>query len=317
MKNIYIASCEKGGGIYRYSMSDDGMLTFADKTPLDFPMYMAKTNGRMYVVLRAPYTESDESGVCSFKIEADGSLSDRREHGGTKGKVACHILVDDGEIYCVNYVSGSVIKLPDTLVVHEGCGPHPTRQESAHTHYVGLTPDKKYICVTDLGLDTVFVYNKDLSLHSKARVPSGHGARHLIFSEDGKYMFCANELTSTLSVFSYEGGELTLIDTENGLGHASTDKENTAAAIRLCDGKIYVSNRGDDSVSEFTFDGKKLTLVRCIPCFGNSPRDFDIFGDHMICTNESSDSVTVLDMKKGCKLIQTLDVPRALNVIEY
>ncbi len=317
MKNIYIASCEKGGGIYRYSMAEDGRLTMLDKTDADFPMYMTISGGRMYVVLREQYEGSFESGVCSYKIEADGSLSDRSEHGGTKGKVACHILVDEGEIYCVNYVSGSLIKLPDTLVVHEGCGPHPTRQESAHTHYVGLTPDKKYICVTDLGLDTVFVYNKDLTVRSKATVPAGHGARHLIFSEDGRYMYCANELKSTLSVFAYDDGELSLIGTENLLYHDSNDKENTAAAIRLYDGKIYVSNRGDDSVSELTFDGEKLTLVRCIPCFGNSPRDFDIFGDHMICTNESSGSVTILDMKDKCKLIQTLDVPRVLNVIEY
>ncbi len=313
MKNIYIASCEKDGGIYRYTMSKDGVLTFADKTTLDFPMYMAKANGRMYVVLRAPYAECDESGVCSFKIEADGSLTDRRDHGSTRGKVACHILVDGDDIYCVNYVSGSVIKLGERLVVHEGHGPHPTRQESAHTHYVGLTPDKKYICVTDLGLDTVFVYNKDLTVRSKATVPSGHGARHLIFSEDGRYMFCANELASTLSVFEYNDGELSLIDTENGLFE---DVPNTAAAIRLNNGRIYMSNRGADSVSEFTFDGKKLKLQRSIPCLGNSPRDFDFFGDFMICTNENSGTVTVFDSKNGFKHIQTLDIPRVLNVIE-
>ena len=77
----------------------------------------------------------------------------------TKGIVACHLAESDGSIYCVNYLSGSVIKMPDTVDTHSGHGINPKRQDAPHTHYVCESPDGKYIFVTDLGIDKIFVYN--------------------------------------------------------------------------------------------------------------------------------------------------------------
>ncbi len=312
MKNIYIASCTENGGIYRCGLDESGHIALLDKTELDRPMYMAAENGRLYAVLRSPFNGSEESGVCSLKIGADGALDDIKHHGSTMGKVACHILIDGEDIYCANYISGSIARLGKELIVHKGKSVHPTRQEAPHTHFVGLTPDKKYICAADLGLDTVFVYNKDLTLKSRASVPLGHGARHIIFSPDGRYMFCANELASTVSAFAYADGKLTLLDTKSVL---PDNTESTAAAIRYYDGRIYVSNRGHDSVSELTFDGKALALQKCIPTLGKNPRDFDFTSGFMLCTNEGSDSVTVFDTKNDFQHIQTVEIPRPLNVI--
>ena len=310
--NVYIASCTDDGGIYQYSLHDDGVLELVNKTRLDRPMYMTANNGKMYVVLRAPFEYSNESGVVSFDIADDGSLINMSECQSTMGEVACHIMADGDDIYCANYISGSVIKLPGTLVKHEGKGPNAIRQDSAHTHFVGLTPDNKYVCAVDLGVDTIFVYNKDMTLKSKAKVPDGHGARHIIFSKDGKYMFCANELESTLSVFSYNDGELTLLDTEKAL---PDDTQSTAAAIRIYNDKIYVSNRGHNSVSVFTFSDNKLNLETTIPCLGDSPRDFDFINDFMICTNENSDNVTIFDCKDNFRHTCTITIEKPLNVI--
>ena len=41
----------------------------------------------------------------------------------------------------------------------------------------------------------------------------GHGVRHLVFSNDGRYVFTANELKSTVSVLEYKDGNMELIDT--------------------------------------------------------------------------------------------------------
>ncbi len=313
-KNVYIASCCPDGGIYRYGMDSYGKLKFIDKTPLDRPMYMVNANGRMYVILRAPFADSNDSGVVAFDIDGDGALINKTECISTKGEVACHIAVDGEAVYCANYISGSLIKLPDKLVVHDGKGANKKRQDKAHTHFVGLTPDKKYICAVDLGVDTVFVYNKDMTLRSKAQVPSGHGARHIIFSEDGKYMFCANELVSTVSAFGYNDGELSLIATISLLPE-SFDSESTAAAIRIKDGRIYVSNRGHDSVSEVSFQNGELELLKTVDCCGKSPRDFDFVDNFMICTNQDSDSVTVFDCNDNFNLIDKLSVPQPLNVV--
>jgi len=269
-------------------------------------------NRKLYVVLRAPF-ENGESGVVVYDLDENGTPVNPTPVQSTKGIVACHILADHGDIYCANYLSGSVIKLPGQVVQHQGKGPHPTRQDGPHVHFVGLTPEGKYICATDLGLDTVFLYNQDMALHAQAKVPAGHGVRHLVFSPDGRWMFTANELQSTVSVFAYKDGALELVDTCSAIPDGFVG-QTTAAAIRYKDGYIYLSNRGHDSVSKLSFDGKKLHLLETIPCGGQSPRDFAFAGDWMLCTNQDSNTVTVLDGKKQFAVLETIPLPEPICV---
>lgn len=297
MKKIefFIADCIKKGGIYRYSF-DGKKSEFIAKTELDFPMYMVKADDRLYIPLR--YMEnSKKSGVISFAIEGK-ELTEPSKVQSTHGECACHIAVAGDDIYCTNYLSGSVCKLPDTLVVHEGHGTNMPRQDMAHTHFVMKTFDG-YVLAVDLGLDTIFTYTPDLKEVSRSKVPDGHGARHLVFSKDNRYIYCINELAATVTVFLYEAGKLTPKDTYASL---PTDfvGENTAAAIRIsADGKyLYVSNRGHDSVTAFEIDGEKLILKSITPCGGKGPRDFNIIGDFLICTNEGTGNVTIFDLDK-------------------
>lgn len=321
-RDIYIASCVETGGIYHYKLQN-GKLTLLDVTPMDRPMYMVIEDRKMYIVLRAPFAGSEESGVVVYDMDDEGKLVNPSEMQSTKGVVGCHILVDAGEVYCANYVSGSVIKLPDTLVQHSGQGPHPKRQTGPHAHFVGLTPDKKYICATDLGMDTIFLYNRDMTLRSQVKVPAGHGVRHLAFSSDGQWLFAVNELASTLSVFAYTNGALELKDTCSVLPEDFAG-ESTASAIRIRNGCIYVSNRGHDSVSQVRFENGKLTLQNVIPCGGKSPRDFDFVDGYMLCTNQDSNTVTVLDSSNHAVLEEVnLDMPicvcapEELEIVEY
>ncbi len=296
MKNhVYVAACDKNGGIYHYTQNPDGSLEFIDVYPIDRATYLVIAEKKMYVTVRAPWGDGSDSGVISLDIDENGSLSNPSEISSTEGLVACHLCIDeaDGSVFCANYVSGSVKKIGGKLSVHEGSGPNLPRQDKAHTHYVCLSPDKKYVFAVDLGIDSIIVYDKELNCQSVAKVPSGHGCRHLIFAPDGKTVFCANELASSLSAFSYESGKLTLIDTVSGLpeGFAGTTK---ASAIRYCDGKIYMSHRGYDTIACFSFDGEKLTLESNSWVGGEFPRDFDFIGGYVYSTNELTNNVTVL-----------------------
>lgn len=292
---FYIADCVKNGGIYKYSF-DGKRAEFISKKEMDFPMYMAKAGERLYIPLR--YMEgSKESGVISFKITGS-ELTEPSAVQSTHGECACHIAVDNGNIYCANYISGSVCKLPDTLIVHEGHGPNTPRQDKAHTHFVMKTFDG-YILAVDLGMDTVFTYTTDLEEVSKSKIPDGHGARHLVFSKDNRYVYCINELAATVTVFSYNDGRLTPKGTYRSLPE-DFHGANTAAAIRISgDGKyLYVSNRGHDSITAFEIDGEELILKSITPCGGKGPRDFNIIGDFLICTNEGTGNVTIFSVDK-------------------
>lgn len=323
--NLYIASCVKTGGIYHYKRTGQGSLELVEKTPLDRPMYMIIRDGKMYVVLKAPF-ENGESGILTLNIEEDGRLTNPSEIVSAQGVEGCHIAVHENRIYCANYTSGNVIMLPEAsleggkedgagavLVRHSGCGPHPARQKGPHTHFVGMTPDEKYLCVTDLGLDTIFLYHPDLTLHASFRVPAGQGVRHLAFSEDGRYLFAANELGSTVTVFAYRDGELTFLDQCSALPADYAD-ESAIAAIRIKDSLIYVSNRGHDSIAVLEFADEKLYLLATYPCGGSFPRDFVFAGDDIICTNQLGNNVTVLDGTDQFRIVQELQMEEPLCV---
>lgn len=313
-KTVYIASCVKDGGIYRYNLSDEGKLTQAGFTPMDCPMYMIASGNKMHVILNAPFN-NEESGLVTYDIMPDGSLENPTEICSTNGKVACHLCEDGGKIFCVNYVSGNVTKAGFKTVQHTGSGPNLPRQDGPHTHYAGLTPDKKYVCITDLGLDTIFVYDKDLNVVSCAKVPEGYGVRHLVFSDCGKYMFAVNELISSVSAFSYSDGKLELIDTVSILPEDFKEK-STGGAIRIHNNLIYASNRGHESIAELSFDGEKLKVLNLYSCHGTHPRDFDFVDDFLISTNMTSNNVAVMKISDGkTNLIDNIEIKEPLCVL--
>lgn len=296
--HVYIASCTRDGGIYHY-LCEDGKLQFREKTPADRPMYLAVTEDRLYAVLRQPFGDSENSGLCSWKIGPDGSLLDPSEIVSAGGRIACHLAVAQDRIYVANYISGSVTMLPEGIVRrHEGKGLHATRQEAAHTHFVGMTPDGRYLLAVDLGIDRIFVYSKDLSLEYEIPMPAGHGCRHLAWSEDGKFLFCVNELSSTVSVLRYEEGAFALLDTVSALPENCT-AENAAAAIRVDGERVVVSNRGCDQLAVFTHKDGKLSKPVFVDTEGCEPRDFYIHEGYLFCANQGSDRVSVFTCKDG------------------
>lgn len=312
-KDIYVASCVETGGIYHLNLDDEGKLTVIDKTDMNMPMYMKSHRDRMYVVLRKPFSDQN-SGFVSYDIDRKGKLVSPSEIISTKGEVACHIEYAFENVYVTNYISGSVTKINGNTVLHSGKGTRPTRQTSPHTHFVKLTPCGNFLCVCDLGLDTIFVYDKELNLISKAKVPEGHGVRHLVFSDDGKWCFSANELTSSVSAFKYHDGILQYVTTKQGV--LKDDRETYSSAIRYHDGYIYVSNRGKDTISKLSFNGETLEFIKEIPVFGKCPRDFDIIDGFIVSCNQDSDTVTVLkETHLSGELIFKIDIPSPLCVV--
>ena len=316
-RNVYISSCCEKGGIYQYNLCN-GVLEKEHIIKLDRPMYSIINDGKLYVILRAPYHSCSESGMVAFNISPKGVLTKRSDILSTKGEVACHLCQYKGSIYAVNYISGSVIKMPDKVITHTGNSINPKRQESAHTHFVSPTPDDKYLCVTDLGMDKIFIYDKELNEVSAVDARKGAGPRHLAFSDDGCLCFCVNELDSSVSVYEYNDGKLKLVNTYSTLPEGYIG-ENTAAAIRCRGEYVYVSNRGHNSIACYKIIDNSLKIQSITDCGGESPRDFDISDDVLICTNENDGSVVVFDVIENTTLKQKqkINVPNALCVTIY
>ena len=316
MRNIYILSCEKQGGIYHY-LFQNGKLNFVEKTSLDRPMYAIIRDSKMYVILREIDTETHLGGWVSFDIDKDGKLINPTEIVSTNGIVPAHLEVVGDEKYVVNYLSGNIVKIGKKTVTHEGKSVHPTRQESPHTHYVCCSPDEKYIICTDLGLDKIFVYDKNLDYKFDIKLPDGSGPRHLCFGSDAKYLYCVNELSNDVSVIEWNDGKPILKGTYSAIPEFKG--ESTTAAIRIKGDYLYVSNRGADTISRFKITDDKLELLDNTYCGGPGPRDFDIFDDYIISANEKGNTVTILKLEK-CKSFLTSEIIKINNplcVLEY
>ena len=286
---IYILSCEtieNKGGIYGYDLTKNGELIQIAYFPCDRPMYAVKSEKGICVLLRQPFENSENSGY--FYIDED--LQTATGIKDTQGVVACHLCVDDGDVYIVNYLSGNIVKNGEVIAQRTGKSVHPTRQTEPHTHFVDKTPDG-YLAVCDLGTDALAFYDKNLQLISETKVPSGYGIRHLTFAKDGRYIYAVNELLPSISIVSYKGGKAELTNTVKI--DCKNEKAN-GAAIRLSDdGKyLYVSLREENVICVYEINDENLTLIQTMDCGGDSPRDFNIFGDYLFCANEKSNSIT-------------------------
>ena len=298
MKTIYVTSCRGWGigGIYSFNMDENGKLYFKDKFDAWSPTYLAKANDKMFALLRDPYrNQSPNSALVSFDVTKDGRLINKTEMVSTEGTVACHLSVssDGKDVYAANYSSGSVAKVGEKLVVHEGNGPHPTRQTAPHTHIAALTPDEKYVVVCDLGIDKIFFYDRNLELVSIREMPAGSGPRHIVFSNDGKYIYCVTELSNEVIVLKYNDGKAEIVGDAVSTLPEGYKGSNTASAIRLsADGKyLYVANRGHNSIVAFSVDGEKIEDPVFTACGGKTPRDIYIVDDILLCANQDTDTV--------------------------
>ena len=293
---LYIASQDAGGGILRCELTEEGQIRLINKTPIEKPAFLALGEGRLFALLREPFLF--QSGVAEFDILPDGTLKEAGNIQPAFGTISAYILRHRGHTYTANYCSSSTSRLPDIVVPHPGSSVHPERQTNSHPHCIVPSPEGDHLCICDLGTDCIYVCDLELKEVSRVSVAPGSGPRHLVFSPDGKYGYCANEMGSSVSVFAYEYGRLTLLNTVSTLP-GDYSGISTGSAIRLSpDGrKLYVSNRGHDSVAEYDTDGSALTLRRFISSHGQSPREMTLAGKFLLCGNENSHTVTVFDLE--------------------
>jgi 6-phosphogluconolactonase len=233
------------------------------------------------------------------------------------GDWPCHLEMDAaGEWLLVsNYGSGTVGVLPilpdgalgkmTDLIQHKGSGPNPERQEGAHVHSTTFTPDQRFVLVADLGMDALLVYAFDAvagRLHEHARISSrsGAGPRFKVFHPGGRHIYVNHELDNTVAVYDYDAASDRLREqqiVETLPPEAAPESAIAGIQISPKGDRLYVSNRGHDSVSVFEIraDGQ-LARLAIRPCGGQCPRNIAIApcGRFLLVANQESNEVVVL-----------------------
>lgn len=227
-------------------------------------------------------------------------MTDKSAELSCEGYATCHLSVDGGEAYAVNYISGSVIKFTGgKLVTHSGRGVHPTRQTAAHTHMAIVAPDKSMCWSPTWGWTrcspttaTLTSFRARKYRRVTARAPCVLALRQVRL---------LRKRAGVVGVGVRVRGRQTRVYRHYAL--PCKRRKNTAAAIRLsADGKtLYISNRGENTLVSFAVDGASLKLKQKINCHGDFPRDFDITpcGRYIVCANQYTNNLTIFSLTGG------------------
>ncbi len=321
---VYVGSyaAAQEPGIYAFRFDGlSGKLTAAwSFAGITNPSFLAlHPNGHwLYAVSEMSQHQEGKSGkVWALRLSGEGGAPQALNHLESGGDWPCHLVIDaTGRWLLVsNYGSGTVGVLPilergelgtiADLARHCGSGPNPERQEGPHAHSTILTPDNRFAIVADLGIDRLVVYAFDaasghLSPHEQVAARPGSGPRHMVFHPSGQHLYVAHELDNTVVVYDYHAESGRLVERQAIETLLPGAPESLVADIHLTPAgdRLFVSNRGDDSVTSFaiTPDGR-LERLAVSACGGSWPRNFALAPDNrfMLIANQHSNEITVLD----------------------
>jgi 6-phosphogluconolactonase len=314
---------EKSEGIYccRFDAGSGTLEIESVVKGVTNPSYLAidRNRGRLFCVNETPEFEGKPGGSASaFALNVDTGNVRPLNRRATHGADPCYLtIVPDGRFVLVaNYTGGSLAVLPvrndgslaeaTDIIQHKGSSVKP-RQQGPHAHSVLLDSPGRFAYAADLGLDKVMIYRFDNregklfpSTPGWADLKPGAGPRHLAFSPDGSTLYVANELDSTMTVFSVDRsrGGLEHRQTLSTLPAAFTG-ENFPADIHVSQSGrfVYCSNRGHDSIAVFAVDTKtgEVSPLQHQTTGGKWPRNFTIdpTGQYLLVANQKSDTITV------------------------
>jgi 6-phosphogluconolactonase (cycloisomerase 2 family) len=250
--------------------------------------------------------EITDGGVSAFELTADATLTPWGSWP-TGGALPCHLTVAPGagHLLVANYGTGSIASIAldadgrpgylADLVVHQGAGKDPERQEAPHAHQVIATADAVF--VVDLGIDSILRYRLDPtngtlgSGEPAAVLPPGTGPRYLAMAPSG-LVYLVAELAGTVTVLRPGPARWE----ELGSVPTSTSPVDTLASeIAVSpDGRwLYVANREPGTISVFSLGDELPTMVGEVHTGGSWPRHFVLVEPHLYVANQLSHTVAV------------------------
>ena len=288
------------------------------------PSYLiVHPNGRwLYTVSETSQQKEGTPGaVWALRFTREPWSMESINHQTSGGDLPCHLEINStGQWLLVsNYGSGTVSVLPilpegalgemTDLIQHHGSGPNLARQEGPHAHSATFTPDQRFVIVADLGIDALQVYAFDAAagrLHAHTQINSrpGAGPRFKAFHPSGLHLYVNHELDNTVGVYDYDAVSGMLYERQIIETLPPTAPESAIAGIQISPAgdRLYVSNRGHDSISIFEIeeDGR-LARLAIRPCGGRCPRDIAISpsGRFLLVANQESNEVVVLPVLDG------------------
>ena len=330
----YTHGVAKGIKVYDVDV-EKGVLKERSEVKVSNASYTAISKNGKYL-----YSVEDE-GVAVFRRDENGDLH-RINKVGIDGMRACFLATDvEGKyLYVAGYHDGKVTvvhthqdgRLGSIMdgVFHSGLGSVAERNFRPHVCCVRPTPDNKYLCAVDNGIDQIKVYSinkrtSKLELADIIRCPRESGPRIIRFSRDGRFAYVLFELSNEIRVYSYDGSgkhpEYEHLQTVSTLYRADDPDARHSAASGLAlapDSKhLFCTTAGENTVSMYEINEETglLTKKFTLPISGDYPKDLVIFPDnnHISVANNSSNDITTFRVDYEKNIIVMNDKPHKVD----
>lgn len=303
---------ENSVGIHIYDVNvEEGTLKERKVVPINNPSDVVVSKNRRFL-----YSIADE-GVESFKILPDGDLEpiNKQWIGGMRG---CYVEVDDenrylfvgghhdGRVSMMHLeADGSIGEIADGIF-HQGMGRSVAqRGYIPAVDCVKLTPDQKFLCAVDNGLDQVKVYRVDyergkIKLVDILRGPLESAPRMIRFSRDGHYAYILYEASNAVEVYRYSVENDMPVFEKIQEVTTNTEKEDmlcAASGMEISKSGKYLmcSNAGVNTVVCYEIDAKTGMLIEKFTTKVNSdyPKMLALYPDekHYLTLNNNSNDI--------------------------
>jgi 6-phosphogluconolactonase len=268
-------------------------------------------------------SEAADGEAIAFAIKKHGPAFalTRLNEQSTQGSGPAHIAVSPNgrAVFATNYGSGSLTAytiLPSgelsSPISHLQYKPIDDRPEHQHPHAHEATPshDGNWLLVNDLGSDRIYIYHVDRETGQltpgaqafwQGRFKSG--PRHLAFHPNGRWVYNANELDSTVDHLLWnpkEGTLLTQGSYVSTLPPGYPSGQSTASEILVSpDGtSVYVGNRGHATIARFVIHSRtgQLELAQLAPHGGKTARHIALDPTSRFLLVACQDSGTIVVM---------------------
>jgi 6-phosphogluconolactonase len=334
---IYVGTFSERGslGIYVYelfreNMRFDLLQTIGSKAS---PSYIdTSPDGKfLFSANRGGLPDKMEWGsVTSFAIHPQTGKLSKVQEQYSYGDSPCYVSAHPSGkyIFVCHYRGGNFVVLPvdengkigtpTTDMMLDGKGTVMPQQSQAHPHSAVSSADGKFLYVSDLGQDKIFIYkfNSADGTVTPADTPSvrtmaGAGPRHFVLNPKGDLAYSSEELSSSVSSYRVNklNGELQLIQRLPALPEAFYGSNSGADIHTAHDGKfVYMSNRGYNGLAIFKVTGSgKMQNIGYMPTIGQIPRGFmpDPKGKFMLVGNQDSDEINIFTLEKDGTLRDT------------
>jgi 6-phosphogluconolactonase len=282
--------------------SSTGMLTAMGTTPVSGnPSFLAvdPVGRQLYAV-----DEASPGLVRAFSIDQrTGALTPLGATVASGGNGPAHLSVDPlGRwLLVANYGDGTVtvIRLnPDGSLGAQS----DNKLAGANAHQILADENDMHVFVPCKGADYTAQYLFDafsgkLTPNGPATAPAsapGAGPRHLALRPG--FAWLIEENSSTMTAYTRDNfGRLTFLQSLSTVPTGTSG--NAAAEVVLSGNFLYGSNRGHDSIVQFSLDATgRMTQVGFTKTGGKTPRSFTIFDRWLLVANQDSNEVRVMSL---------------------